>query len=499
MRGIITAAGYVPHHRLDRSEITTFFGSGGGNGTRSVASYDEDTTTLAVEAGRLALRDAPATASPRSLWFSTSTPTYLEKTNATIIHAALRLDRDAPAFDLGGAVRSGIGSLRNALSSAESATLVTAADIRTGNPTSADETAGGDAATALLIGDDSAGPVIAELIASASATQEFLDTWRIPGEAATRHWEDRFAQTEYTPLAADAWRDALKAAALGSGTVDTLIIAGGHGRAVKAITKKLAGDAETVAPGLDGTVGFTGATDAATVKDHLRALLLELVDPTMDRSLAASPVLGDDGQPHPATILMVGVNGTGKTTTAGKLARILVADDKDVVLGAADTFRAAAADQLQTWGERAGVPVVRSDREGADPASVAFEAVKTGRESGADVVIIDTAGRLQNKAGLMDELGKLKRVVGRGAPISEVLLVLDATTGQNGMRQAQVFAEVADVSGIVLTKLDGTAKGGIVIAVQRELGMPVKFVGLGEGPDDLAPFSAEDFVDAILD
>ncbi|HLR58449.1 MAG TPA: signal recognition particle-docking protein FtsY [Beutenbergiaceae bacterium] len=245
-------------------------------------------------------------------------------------------------------------------------------------------------------------------------------------------------------------------------------------------------------------VRVSGASNMEQVRAELRTILLDLVGPDMDRRLKASPVLGDDGEPHPATIMMVGVNGTGKTTTAGKLARLLVAEDKDVVLGAADTFRAAAAEQLQTWGQRVGVPVVRSDREGADPAAVAFDAVKTGREDGADVVIIDTAGRLQNKAGLMDELGKVKRVASRQAPISEALLVLDATTGQNGMRQAQVFAEVADVSGIVLTKLDGTAKGGIVIAVQRELGMPVKFVGLGEGPDDLAPFNPEDFVDALL-
>lgn len=245
-------------------------------------------------------------------------------------------------------------------------------------------------------------------------------------------------------------------------------------------------------------VRVTGADNIEQVKSELRAILLDLVNPEMDRSLKSSPVLGDDGEPHPATILMVGVNGTGKTTTAGKLARLLVAEDKDVILGAADTFRAAAAEQLQTWGDRVGVPVVRSDREGADPAAVAFDAVTTGQTGGADVVIIDTAGRLQNKAGLMDELGKVKRVASRKAPISEALLVLDATTGQNGLRQAQVFAEVADVSGIVLTKLDGTAKGGIVIAVQRELGMPVKFVGLGEGPDDLAPFDPEDFVDALL-
>ncbi|KTF04727.1 Signal recognition particle receptor FtsY [Trueperella bernardiae] len=240
-----------------------------------------------------------------------------------------------------------------------------------------------------------------------------------------------------------------------------------------------------------------GTTDVEEVRVILREELLALVGPDMDRSLNLESVVADDAR-HPASILMVGVNGTGKTTTTGKLARLLVADGKSVVLGAADTFRAAAADQLATWGERVGVDVVRSDREGADPASVAFEAVKVGRESGADVVIVDTAGRLQNKAGLMDELGKIRRVMEKGAPLREVLLVLDATTGQNGMTQAKVFAEVAGITGIVLTKLDGTAKGGIVVSVQRELGVPVKFVGLGEGADDLAPFNPEDFVDSLL-
>jgi fused signal recognition particle receptor len=200
----------------------------------------------------------------------------------------------------------------------------------------------------------------------------------------------------------------------------------------------------------------------------------------------------------PAVVLMVGVNGTGKTTTVGKLARALIGDGETVLLGAADTFRAAAADQLQTWGDRVGATTVRADRDGADPASVAFEAVSEGIEAGVDAVIIDTAGRLHTKVGLMDELGKVKRVVEKKAPVDEVLLVLDATTGQNGLRQARVFAEVVNITGIVLTKLDGTAKGGIVIAVQRELGVPVKLVGLGEGPDDLAPFDPATFVDAIL-
>jgi len=224
----------------------------------------------------------------------------------------------------------------------------------------------------------------------------------------------------------------------------------------------------------------------------LREELVRLVDPAMDRRLRVS---GADG--HPGVVLVVGVNGTGKTTTVGKLARILVAEDRRVTLGAADTFRAAAVDQLATWGERVGVEVVRGP-EGGDPASVAFEAVRQGVERPADVVIVDTAGRLQNKAGLMDELGKVKRVVEKQAPVTEVLLVLDATTGQNGLTQARVFSEVVDVTGIVLTKLDGSAKGGIVIAVQRELGVPVKLVGLGEGADDLAPFDPSGFVDALL-
>jgi fused signal recognition particle receptor len=225
----------------------------------------------------------------------------------------------------------------------------------------------------------------------------------------------------------------------------------------------------------------------------LREELITLVDPSMDRTLKVE----HEGS-QPAVVLVVGVNGTGKTTTVGKLARVLVAEDKHVVLGAADTFRAAAADQLQTWGERVGVRTVRGP-EGGDPASIAFDAVKQGIEEQADVVLVDTAGRLHTKTGLMDELGKVKRVIEKAAEVDEVLLVIDATTGQNGLTQARVFAEVINVTGLVLTKLDGTAKGGIVIAVQRELGVPVKLVGLGEGADDLAPFEAEQFVDALLD
>ncbi|MFD0151985.1 signal recognition particle-docking protein FtsY [Streptomyces sp. NPDC055721] len=230
--------------------------------------------------------------------------------------------------------------------------------------------------------------------------------------------------------------------------------------------------------------------------EELRALLREelvtLLGPDLDRTVHT-----ESPSDVPGVVMVVGVNGTGKTTTTGKLARVLVADGKSVVLGAADTFRAAAADQLQTWGERVGARTVRGP-EGGDPASIAFDAVKEGIAEGADVVLIDTAGRLHTKTGLMDELGKVKRVVEKHGPLDEILLVLDATTGQNGLIQARVFAEVVDITGIVLTKLDGTAKGGIVIAVQRELGVPVKLIGLGEGPDDLAPFEPGAFVDALI-
>ncbi|HXW88068.1 MAG TPA: signal recognition particle-docking protein FtsY [Streptosporangiaceae bacterium] len=253
------------------------------------------------------------------------------------------------------------------------------------------------------------------------------------------------------------------------------------------------GPARELVEQLRTEVKVLGTNDPEEVTRLLRADLIGVLGPDLDRSLH----LARHGD-RPSVALIVGVNGTGKTTTCGKLARVLIGDDKTVVLGAADTFRAAAVDQLQTWGDRVGAQVVRSDREGADPASVAFEAVNVGIQEGVDTVIVDTAGRLHTKVGLMDELGKIKRVIERHGSVDEVLLVLDATTGQNGLRQARVFAEVVDVTGVILTKLDGTAKGGIVIQVQRELGVPVKLVGLGEGPDDLAPFDPEAFVDAIL-
>lgn len=230
----------------------------------------------------------------------------------------------------------------------------------------------------------------------------------------------------------------------------------------------------------------------ADVRAVLREVLINELRTDLDRSIKALPHAD-----KPSVLLVVGVNGAGKTTTVGKLARVLVADGRRVVLGAADTFRAAAADQLQSWGSRVGADTVRGP-EGADPASVAFDAVDKGVAAGADVVVVDTAGRLHTKTGLMDELGKVKRVVEKRAKVDEVLLVLDATIGQNSLPQARVFAEVVDITGVVLTKLDGTAKGGIVFRVQQELGVPVKLVGLGEGPDDLAPFEPAAFVDALL-
>ncbi|MFD6226333.1 signal recognition particle-docking protein FtsY [Streptomyces sp. NPDC060232] len=239
-------------------------------------------------------------------------------------------------------------------------------------------------------------------------------------------------------------------------------------------------------------VKVLGTRTPADLRALLKEELLTLVGTDFDRAVKT-----ESGEDTPGVIMVVGVNGTGKTTTTGKLARVLVADGRSVVLGAADTFRAAAADQLQTWGERVGARTVRGP-EGGDPASIAYDAVKEGIAEGADVVLIDTAGRLHTKTGLMDELGKVKRVVEKHGPLDEILLVLDATTGQNGLTQARVFAEVVDITGIVLTKLDGTAKGGIVVAVQRELGVPVKLIGLGEGADDLAPFEPEAFVDALI-
>ena len=264
---------------------------------------------------------------------------------------------------------------------------------------------------------------------------------------------------------------------------DTLLLADVGAEASEQLVVELRNDAR-----------IAGQSDPAEVRAALKDKLLKLVGTDTDRRLNADK----EGANKPSVIIMVGVNGTGKTTTAGKLSRLLVSEGKQVMLGAADTFRAAAADQLETWGAKVGVPVVRSDKDGADPAAVAFEAGAKAKEENVDVLIIDTAGRLQNKANLMDELGKIRRVTEKNLPVDEVLLVLDATTGQNGMTQAKVFAEAIGITGVVLSKLDGSAKGGIVISVQKELGVPGKLVGLGEGPDDLAPFDPEGFVDGIL-
>lgn len=264
---------------------------------------------------------------------------------------------------------------------------------------------------------------------------------------------------------------------------DTLLLADVGAQASEQIVDSLRSDARV-----------KGEKDPQAIREMLRERLLEAVGTQTDRSLVLSHADTD----QPSVVIMVGVNGTGKTTTAGKLGRLLLADGKKVIMGAADTFRAAAADQLETWGKRVGIDVVRSDHEGADPASVAFDAAEEAQKQNADVLIIDTAGRLQNKANLMDELGKIRRVVEKTLPVEEVLLVLDATTGQNGMSQARVFAQAIGITGVVLTKLDGSAKGGIVISVQRELGVPVKLVGLGEGPDDLAVFDPSSFVEGIL-
>ena len=264
---------------------------------------------------------------------------------------------------------------------------------------------------------------------------------------------------------------------------DTLLLADVGAEASEQLVEELRNDAR-----------IAGQSDPAEVRAALKDKLLKLVGTDTDRRLNADK----EGANKPSVIIMVGVNGTGKTTTAGKLSRLLVSEGKQVMLGAADTFRAAAGGQVETSGAEVGVPVVRSDKDGADPASVAFEASAKAKEENADVLIIDTAGRLQNKSNLMDELGKIRRVTEKNLPVDEVLLVLDATTGQNGMTQAKVFAEAIGITGVVLSKLDGSAKGGIVISVQKELGVPVKLVGLGEGPDDLAPFDPEGFVDGIL-
>lgn len=238
------------------------------------------------------------------------------------------------------------------------------------------------------------------------------------------------------------------------------------------------------------------ATKFGAVSDaEIRLLLKELLVEKLERADAA---LNLRSEKLPYVFLVVGVNGAGKTTTIGKLARWLSDGGWKVVLGASDTFRAAAVDQLATWAERADVEIVKPEREGQDPASVAYQSVQRAIDTGADIAIIDTAGRLQNKKDLMDELSKISRAVEKLAAVSEVLLVIDSTTGQNGVSQARAFSEVTAVSGIALTKLDGTAKGGVLYAIQREFDIPVKLVGVGEGINDFAFFSAEEFAKGLV-
>ncbi|AGH40465.1 signal recognition particle-docking protein FtsY [Bifidobacterium thermophilum] len=370
--------------------------------------------------------------------------------------------------------------------------------------------AGSAAGTASTPSDQKSGAESAESMKQAESAQSAASSTESAGSAQSAQPESQTSQTAesqpQTPESATSRMTRLKARLANSANPfgkalfnilakdhlseadwedveDTLLMADVGADASEQLVDELRNDAR-----------ITGTHDPAQVREALRSKLLAMVGTDTDRRLNA-----DKPEAHkPSVIIMVGVNGTGKTTTAGKLARLFVADGKSVMLGAADTFRAAAADQLETWGAKVNVPVVRSDKDGADPASVAFEASQRAKNDNADVLIIDTAGRLQNKANLMDELGKIRRVTEKNLPVDEVLLVLDATTGQNGMEQAKVFAQAIGITGVVLSKLDGSAKGGIVISVQKELGVPVKLVGLGEGPDDLAPFNPEDFVDGIL-
>ncbi|MGO5433144.1 signal recognition particle-docking protein FtsY [Bifidobacterium thermophilum] len=370
--------------------------------------------------------------------------------------------------------------------------------------------AGSAAGTASTPSDQKSGAESAESMKQAESAQSAASSTESAGSAQSAQPESQTSQTAesqpQTPESATSRMTRLKARLANSANPfgkalfnilakdhlseadwedveDTLLMADVGADASEQLVDELRNDAR-----------ITGTHDPAQVREALRSKLLAMVGTDTDRRLNA-----DKPEAHkPSVIIMVGVNGTGKTTTAGKLARLFVADGKSVMLGAADTFRAAAADQLETWGAKVNVPVVRSDKDGADPASVAFEASQRAKNENADVLIIDTAGRLQNKANLMDELGKIRRVTEKNLPVDEVLLVLDATTGQNGMEQAKVFAQAIGITGVVLSKLDGSAKGGIVISVQKELGVPVKLVGLGEGPDDLAPFNPEDFVDGIL-
>ena len=383
------------------------------------------------------------------------------------------------------AAESAVGTKETAESAAEETVgLTTSAVSSEPSETESAETAAAGTETSVGNKPASVEPAVAEpskpaeTVASTVETPEAAGTRMQRLKARLSKSGNPFGKALFNILAKDQlseadWED----------VEDTLLLADVGAEASEQLVDELRNDAR-----------IAGQSDPAEVRAALKDKLLKLVGTDTDRRLNANK----ENANKPSVIIMVGVNGTGKTTTAGKLARLFVADGKKVMMGAADTFRAAAADQLETWGDKVGVPVVRSDKDGADPASVAFEASAKAKEENADVLIIDTAGRLQNKSNLMDELGKIRRVTEKNLPVDEVLLVLDATTGQNGMTQAKVFAEAIGITGVVLSKLDGSAKGGIVISVQKELGVPVKLVGLGEGPDDLAPFDPEGFVDGIL-
>jgi len=282
MRGIQSYAAYVPYRRLERKEVAAFFGGPPGRGQRAVASFDEDTTTMGFEAARLALRSAGG-ASPSALWFATAEPAYLEKTNAAAIHAALRLESGLPTLDVNGGVRSGVGSFLAALRSTDQV-LVTTAGIRGGLPTSADESEGGDGAAALLVGDNSTQPVIAEYLGGASETEEFVDRWRTPGSPSTRRWEERFGETAYLPMAERAWNAALKACELSPEQVDVAVVTGNHARAVRAAANRLG--AKTIADNLDSAVGNTGAA-------HFGLVLASVLDNTGPATTIAVVVLAD--------------------------------------------------------------------------------------------------------------------------------------------------------------------------------------------------------------
>ncbi|HEV3354725.1 MAG TPA: OB-fold domain-containing protein [Acidimicrobiales bacterium] len=324
MRGIVSAAGYIPRARLDRSAITGFVGSGGGRGTRSVASYDEDTTTMGVEAARIALRSAPADVRPDALWFSTVAPSYLDKTNATTVHAALRLDHDVPAFDMVGAVRSAVGALLTALKSTGT-TLVVASDLRTGLPGSGDEANGGDAAAAVIVGEGDPGSksdsVIAELIGTASATEEFVERWRTPGEARSKQWEERFGETKYLPLGDQAWREALKAAGIEAGDVDSLIVSGLHARAVRSLKARLGVAKEAQADDLTATIGNSGAAQPMV-------LLTRALETTEPGKVIALVVLADG-----ADVLLFRTTDAVSSWQSARTVDTQVAAGKDVPYG----------------------------------------------------------------------------------------------------------------------------------------------------------------------